>query len=100
MAEPSAEPVDVEVEGPRGLTIRWDDGHLSHFEADVLRASCPCAECRNLRDRDLPVWPKPGHAAAISADGAELVGNWGLNIRWSDGHHTGISPWTLLREWG
>ena len=66
----------------------------------MVRAGCPCVECRHLRDGDLPVWPKRGHAEAISADGAELVGNWGLNIRWSDGHHTGIYPWTLLREWG
>ena len=26
-----------------------------------------------------------------------LVGNYALNIEWSDGHRTGIYPWDMLR---
>ena len=30
---------------------------------------------------------------------AELVGAWGLSMRWSDGHDTGIYSWAALRDW-
>jgi DUF971 family protein len=35
----------------------------------------------------------------LTAIDAELVGNWGLTIRWSDGHETGIYAWSILRAW-
>ncbi len=37
--------------------------------------------------------------ATISALGAEMHGNLGISIEWSDGHSTGIYPWTHLRAW-
>lgn len=36
-----------------------------------------------------------GPATAV---GAELVGNYALRIRFSDGHDTGIYSWQYLRE--
>ena len=35
----------------------------------------------------------------ISITDAELAGNWGLSLDWSDGHSTGIYAWTVLRQW-
>jgi DUF971 family protein len=35
----------------------------------------------------------------LEAVDAELVGNWGILIRWNDGHGTGIYAWGLLAEW-
>jgi DUF971 family protein len=32
------------------------------------------------------------------ATGAELVGNYAVRIRFSDGHETGLYAWALLRE--
>lgn len=87
------EPDDIDVE-PTAVTITWDDGHVTRLGAEVLRASCPCAECRDLRERGgVP------RAQGVTAAGAELVGAWGLNLLWSDGHHTGIYSWPLLRAW-
>ena len=28
------------------LTVIWDDGHESVYSFELLRAGCPCAECR------------------------------------------------------
>ncbi len=79
-----------------GLLIEWDaDGHEAWFPARALRLACPCAACvdemsgRALLD-----------AAAIPADvrplSLALVGAYGLQVRWSDGHGTGIYTFERL----
>ena len=35
----------------------------------------------------------------LRAEGAELVGAWGMQIHWNDGHETGIYAWSMLRAW-
>jgi DUF971 family protein len=90
-------PSAVELDRTRALTLRWPDGSVATFPLGELRAACPCAECRGLREQGRPVGPPPG--TAIEARGAELVGGWGLTITWSDGHSTGIYSWGVLRAW-
>ena len=81
-----------------GLLIEWDAaGHRALFSARALRLSCPCAECveemsgRRLLD-----------PAAIPEDvrplELHLVGAYGLRVRWSDGHGTGIYTFERLRR--
>lgn len=91
-------PRDVEVDRERSVTLTWPDGHVTRFDLSELRAACPCAFCRTLRDSGRPAWPGPG-PTPLRVESAELVGNWGLQLRWNDGHETGIYPWDLLREW-
>jgi DUF971 family protein len=78
------------------LRIRWSDGHVSEYEPRYLRLRCPCAGCveemtgRALLDpRSVPedVYPLAIH----------YVGRYALRFDWSDGHSTGIYPFTLLR---
>ena len=38
-------------------------------------------------------------AANHDKTSAELVGAWGMQIRWNDGHETGIYAWSMLRAW-
>lgn len=33
--------------GAEGITLRWDDGHVSRFEALWLRDNCACPQCRH-----------------------------------------------------
>jgi DUF971 family protein len=94
-----AAPEHVELDRAHGLTLRWDDGRELAFGLEELRVSCPCAECRGLRENDLPVWPQPGSPQPLEAVSAQLVGGWGLTIVWNDGHDTGIYPWSLLAAW-
>jgi DUF971 family protein len=97
---PEAEPpIEVELDRTVGLTLRWPDGTVARFALEDLRQNCPCAECRGKREQGLPIWPTPGAPQPLEATGAELVGGWGLSIRWNDGHETGIYAWSILRAW-
>jgi len=79
-----------------GLLIEWEQGgHEALYPAHALRLACGCALCveemsgRRLLD-----------AATIPADirplSVALVGAYGLKIRWSDGHDTGIYTFERL----
>ena len=80
-----------------GLYIEWDQsGHAWLYPARALRLACRCAACmeemsgRALLDPDsIP--------AGIIPESVALVGAYGLRIRWSDGHDTGIYGFTQLR---
>ena len=94
------EPVDVEVDRENGVTLVWPDGHTSHYGLADLRAGCPCAECRNARTTGGPSWAAPpGTAERLRVEDAEFAGNYGLHLRWNDGHRTGIFSWEMLRRW-
>ena len=92
-------PIEVELDRAAGLTLHWPDGTVSHFGLEELRRNCPCAECRGLREQGRVVGPNPRSLLTLTAVDAELVGGWGVTIRWSDGHGTGIFAWSILRAW-
>lgn len=89
----------IEVDRESHVEIEFEDGITARFELAPLRLACPCAECNSRRDRgeSASTWVQEGRG--ISITGAELAGNWGLSIDWSDGHTTGIFAWTTLRRW-
>jgi DUF971 family protein len=68
---------------------------------DVLRRACPCAACRGepgFRGRfsdDPELRPGEDELADI-----KLVGAYGLNAIWADGHDTGIFTFEHLRRLG
>ena len=92
---PDVQVIDVELERDRELRIVYDDGVTCTFPLLELRRACPCATCRSHRDADRPAYA----GSSIGAVGAEMHGNWGIAIEWTDGHSTGIYPWTHLRAW-
>jgi len=79
-----------------GILIEWDAaGHSWLYPARALRLACPCAACmEELSGRALL------DPAAVPADvrpqSIALVGAYGLQVRWSDGHDTGIYGFTRL----
>jgi len=91
--------VDVDIERDARVTITFEDGIVCEFAVGDLRAACPCATCRGMRERGQVVWPRPGQADAISIRDASFAGAWGMSITWSDGHDTGIYAWMPLRRW-
>ena len=92
-------PRTIDVDVGRGVVVTWNDGHVSRFGLEELRTRCPCAKCRNLRERREPAWPTPGAPETLRIVDAQQVGNWGLNLHWNDGHTTGIYTWETLRAW-
>ena len=97
--DPLHHPVRIAVDRETSLTVEWDDGRVSTFALETLRSSCPCAECRDRRDRGEAVWPSPASPRPLRVEDAATVGQWGLNLVWNDGHGTGIYTWDTLRAW-
>jgi DUF971 family protein len=92
-------PLEVELDRAGGLTLTWPDRGTDRFDLEELRINCPCAGCRGRREQGLDAWPTPGAPQPLRAESAELVGAWGIQIRWNDGHETGIYAWSMLRAW-
>lgn len=98
-----AGPRKIDVKKDRGLTVEWDDGAVSFYPVAYLRRMSPSAEMRELRQEQernpLAVLPaSAGRAGPLVIDDAELVGNYAIRIRFSDGHRTGIYSWEYLRS--
>jgi DUF971 family protein len=100
-------PLDVKVHVSTGLgvDIIWSDGHASHYDFPYLRDHCPCALCNDEREKQAKIGQAPGSAAVlpmfkpkVAARGATAVGNYAVQIEFSDGHATGIYSFEYLRE--
>jgi DUF971 family protein len=97
-------PIHLDLKKDIDLTIHWSDGRISVYPIAYLRRMSPSAETRKLREEmannPLTVLPDnvARHTGRLEAVAAELVGNYALRIRFSDGHDTGIYSWSYLRE--
>lgn len=97
-------PTRLDLKKDRGLTVEWSDATTSYYSIAYLRRMSPSAEQRELREEiarnPLTVLPSRGGGGEkpLTADSAELVGNYAIRIRFSDGHDTGIYSWQYLRE--
>ncbi|MGD1033473.1 MAG: DUF971 domain-containing protein [Candidatus Dormibacteria bacterium] len=88
-------------EPQRALLVEWADGTVHRIPFPVLRRACPCAVCAGEMG-------SPGRFAAGPDLGAGeddladigLVGAYGLNAVWADGHSTGIYTFERLRDLG
>jgi prepilin-type processing-associated H-X9-DG protein len=100
--------VKVHVSTNAGVDITWADGHVSHFDFPYLRYNCPCATCNDERAKKeslaeaspsfaspsvLPMFKPKARATA-----ATQVGNYAIQITFSDGHSTGIYSYDHLRS--
>jgi DUF971 family protein len=97
--------VKVHVKTGAGVDITWADGHSSHFDFAFLREQCPCATCNDERAKKeshggpiLPASPLlPMYKPRPRAQAATQVGNYAIQINFSDGHSTGIFSYDYLR---
>jgi DUF971 family protein len=94
---PVAPPEAIDVGPAHQLVITWEGGRQAVIPPLQLRDACPCAECieegtgRKILD-----------PASIPPDIRPLqilpVGNYAVQIHWSDGHSSGIYTWQTLRQ--
>jgi DUF971 family protein len=91
-------PVSVDVE-ERELVIGWDGDHVTRLGLEELRRRCTCAACAERRSAGEPVWPTPGLPEELIVEDAELVGAWGISLRFNDRHEQGVYTWETLRSW-
>jgi ATP-binding protein involved in chromosome partitioning len=80
------------------LVITWSDpGHVGRFEARSLRLACCCAACVDEMS-GRPLLDPATVPLDVSPEGVELVGAYGIRVRWSDGHSAGIYTFEKLRQ--
>ena len=86
---------------PRLCPFDFDTELGGHHRYAVreLRIACPCASCRDemTGERILDPSKVPEDVFPVNLSS---VGNYGLKVRWSDGHDTGIYSFDRLRELG
>ena len=99
--------VKVHVSTGQGVEITWSDGHASHYDFAYLRDLCPCALCNDEREKKARIGATSGVGGSAvlpmfkpkaTARKATAVGNYAVQIEFSDGHSTGIYSFEHLRE--
>ena len=101
MAEP-LRPLAIRREGSERLVIDWNDGNRCTYTWAHLRKQCPCAGCREEREKP----PDPFRILKASEIprgplrplAMKPVGYYAYAIQWSDGHDAGIYTFEILRE--
>src|SRR5581483_12465906 len=92
-------PLALSKEGDDRLVIQWGDGHRAVYPWTYLREQCPCAGCRDERQK--PPDPfrvlKPSELVPLKPVRIEPVGRYAYKITWSDGHDSGIFTLEHLR---
>jgi len=95
-------PIRVKADRSLGnLAIEWRDGHLTVITYDTLRTVCPCVTCKGGHEHmggppeveDLTNPPNLG----VILDDIEQLGTYAVQLKWNDGHSTGIYTWDYLR---
>lgn len=93
-------PTKLQLKRDEKLTIHWSDGALTELPIRALRRACPCASCKELRQQQAKTRLVVMQASAgpVAVSEAKLVGNYALNITWTDGHASGIYSFEYLRS--
>jgi prepilin-type processing-associated H-X9-DG protein len=92
----------VQVTTGEGVEVTWADGHVSRYTFPYLREHCPCAMCNDERQKKAKMGNTlsvlPMFKPRVTAKSAKPVGNYAVQIDYSDGHATGIYSFGHLRE--
>ena len=95
-------PAHVDLVRDEKLTLTWGDGSASTYPVAYLRRMSPSADMKQLREEmernPLTVLPSGGATGGVRVEDAELVGNYAIKFRFSDGHSSGIYTWDYLRD--
>jgi len=96
--------IKVHVSTGEGVEITWSDMHTSRYDFPYLRDHCPCALCNDEREKKAKGGTSsssallPMYKPRVTAKSANAVGNYALQIQFSDSHATGIFSFEHLRE--
>jgi DUF971 family protein len=98
--EERVQPKTIELVGDV-LAILWSDGLESYWPLEQLRKACPCALCQG-EPILTGLLQKPGPQAygprSFQLLEWRVVGSYALQLRWADGHDTGLYPFSELRR--
>lgn len=78
------------------ITFKWPDGHESVYPARTLRLTCRCAHCIEEMSGEALLDPA-SVPETIRAKRIDLMGQYAIQIGWTDGHDSGIYNFRDLR---
>ena len=92
-------PTPLEIVGLGKPEVRfvWDEGDEDLWTARDLRLRCTCAHCVHEFSGEKLLDPA-NIRSDLFVSKMSLVGNYGINIEFSDGHGTGIYRFDELYE--
>jgi ATP-binding protein involved in chromosome partitioning len=79
------------------ITFKWEDGHETVYPARHLRLSCRCAACIEEMS-GAPLLDADSVPETIRAKNIDLIGQYAIQISWTDNHDTGIYNFRDLRK--
>jgi DUF971 family protein len=95
----SEPPEAIDVTADHAIRVDWPGGRQVTIPAKALRDGCPCAGCveemTGKKLLDPTTIPDDIRPLAI-----QPVGNYAIQVEWSDGHRTGLYTWATLRSIG
>ena len=104
MNSATSAPLRIHIRREAGdMEIEWKDVGVRRIGLRDLRRRCPCAVCEGLREQQrkqagLHMITDAEAAATAEVLDAIPVGRYAIQIRWGDGHDTGIYPYDYLRR--
>lgn len=92
-------PLEIIGLGKPEVRFVWDEGVEDTYTAHELRIRCACAHCQSEATGERLLDPGTVPLDLTIAD-MSLIGNYGLNVHFSDGHTTGIYRFRDLQKAG
>jgi len=90
-------PIEIVGLGRQDLRLVWEDESEDTLTARELRLACSCAHCKSELTGEVILDPATV-PPDVSIESMSIVGNYGVNIRFSDGHNTGIYRFLELQQ--
>jgi len=96
--KPTPAPTEIKLhQVSRALEISFEDGKTFRLPCEFLRVYSPSAEVRGHGpgQETLQIGKRNVEIKAV-----EPVGNYAVQLAFSDGHNTGIYSWDILYDYG
>ena len=93
-------PKQIKIIDKDKLSLTWNDETSTIFSLKYLRDECPCAGCKGetiLFKTFRPPKPTMLSPEMYMVKSIEVVGDYAIQIGWTDGHNTGIYSWEYLK---